>query len=43
MNRLEQFIRERRFLYNALPATVSWCSHAFKNGWLRNRHTYKRN
>lgn len=32
MNRFNEFIRERRFLYNVSPATVSWYSHAFK--WL---------
>lgn len=32
MNRFDEFIRERRLLYNVSPATVSWYSHALK--WL---------
>ncbi len=32
MNRFNEFIRERRLLYNVSPTTVFWYSHAFK--WL---------
>jgi integrase/recombinase XerD len=32
MNRFNEFIRERQFLYNVSPATVRWYTHAFK--WL---------
>ncbi len=32
MNRFDEFIRERRYLHNVSPATVSWYAHAFK--WL---------
>jgi integrase/recombinase XerD len=32
MNRFDEFVRERRYLHNVSPATVSWYSHAFK--WL---------
>jgi len=34
MTRFEEFIRERRFLHNVSPATVSWYTHALK--WLPN-------
>ena len=32
MNRFSEFVRERRYLHNVSPATVSWYTHAFK--WL---------
>lgn len=32
MSRFTEFIRERRYLHNVSPATISWYSHAFK--WL---------
>ena len=32
MNHFTEFIRERRYLHNVSPATVSWYTHAFK--WL---------
>ena len=32
MNRFTEFIRERRYLHNVSPATVSWYTHALK--WL---------
>lgn len=32
MSRFDEFIRERRYLRNVSPATVSWYTHAFK--WL---------
>jgi integrase/recombinase XerD len=30
MNRFDQFIRERQYLMNVSPATISWYTHAFK-------------
>ena len=32
MDRFTEFTRERRYLHNVSPATVSWYTHAFK--WL---------
>jgi integrase/recombinase XerD len=32
MNRFDEFVRERHYLHNVSPATVSWYTHAFK--WL---------
>jgi integrase/recombinase XerD len=32
MNRFDEFVRERRYLRNVSPATVSWYTHAFH--WL---------
>jgi integrase/recombinase XerD len=32
MDRFTEFIRERQYLHNVSPATISWYSHAFK--WL---------
>jgi integrase/recombinase XerD len=32
MSRFSDFIRERQYLQNVSPATISWYSHAFK--WL---------
>lgn len=32
MNRFDEFIRERQYLHNVSPATISWYTHAFK--WL---------
>ncbi len=32
MDRFSEFVRERRYLHNVSPATVSWYTHAFK--WL---------
>ncbi len=32
MNRFAEFVRERQYLHNVSPATVSWYNHAFK--WL---------
>ena len=32
MDRFTEFVRERRYLHNVSPATVSWYTHAFK--WL---------
>ena len=34
MNRFQQFIKERQYLSNVSPATISWYTHAFK--WLPN-------
>jgi integrase/recombinase XerD len=32
MNRFSEFVRERQYLHNVSPATISWYTHAFK--WL---------
>ena len=39
--RFEQFIREKQYLTNVTPATVSWYTHSLK--WLNSEFPHKMN